>query len=580
MLDFKVPYFGTQALVFSFLFFFRLSFMADWENESWKAMFKDDFFYAANISAIFYSMNESLLHETILKEFGISNFYQSYHFFSFSFGLILKFFSKVPSYFIFNFFVIPFFQLFAFLGFFSVGLFLGSSKIKCFVISFLVISSLRYSSIDEYLSKIFNIEVFRNSMVFTNYFGFQLLNSGFGLKFCIAIGMISIFFINLYNQKILIKSFFLMFLNPLYILLSGYLFSISLFFDFSNFKKLLLNFFIIVFSFFLFLKTQDQRIIGLDIDDLLRQIHIVLGNGVKKLVLVSSGEIFNSYFFLWIIPFFLILFFEKRFYFRLLAFIFISFPFVDYYFNKFFVFKLFLVLIFGLNLFILFKHYRSKIFCFFYIVIISSVFFSTFSHIYPEFNQVFLFVNFSFPFLFSAFLFYRYSGENIYFLSFYISLILLNVYENYNESKFRSVSLSSGIMNDNISKFTNTFHKDNLSFMGIFNRDMTYQFNNQFWEGEEWFIINDRFIPTPASPLKFGTSYRKNSEHLKELFPISKFSEKYKPKDTTLAFIQKYKIPILVVRNKDLQSATNVISLYKKSITNNGKEYSVFYDLK
>ncbi len=580
MLDIKVPYFGTQALVFSFLFFFRLSFMADWENESWKAMFKDDYFYAANLSAIFHTQTESRLNEITLMNLGLGNIYQIYHFFTFSIGIFLKLITQAQSYFIFNFFIIPFFQLFAFCGLFSAGLFLKASPFRASLIAMFVLSSLRYSLIDDFIFHIFKINIFSRSVIFQNYFGNQLLNSGFGLKFCIAIGLISMFFININNIRVLSNSFFLIFINPLYLLISGYIFIFSSIFNLKNLKILFINFLVIASSFFLFLKIQNQRNQNPDYEEFTRQVFLVFESGVKKIFFNTLGETFNTYYFIWILPIIFIIIIEKRLIYRIISFLFIIFPLYEISDKNNILSKIYLISIITFSLILISNNIKKKIFIFLYVITFSCFFLTAFSHVYIDFNQFFMFINFTFPFLLSCFLLIKYSNNSIKFTSIFIILIPINIFLNFKESQIRSVNLSEKSENDTINNFIEKESRNKLDYIGIIDYNMTFQFNNQFWEGEEWFIRNDKWIPTPASSPKFGKGYRKNSEYLKDLFPVCKFSELYKPKDTSAAFIQKYQLPILIVKTKDLGAAASAISLYSKSMVNSRLDYTVFYDLK
>lgn len=144
----------------------------------------------------------------------------------------------------------------------------------------------------------------------------------------------------------------------------------------------------------------------------------------------------------------------------------------------------------------------------------------------------------------------------------------------------RSVNLSIRNESQSINQFLNKFKLDKINYIGIYDRKMTFQFNNQFLEGEELFIQNDHFIPTPASTPSLAPTHRKNSEFLRECFPIWKFSKKFNPVDTTTEFLKFYKIPILIVKNRDLKNAASATSLYSKSMVNTRLDYTVFYDLK
>ncbi len=554
--------------------------MADWDNESWKAMFKDDYFYAANLSGIFYTKWESRLNEIILIDFGFDKIYQIYHVFSFSIGLLIKFFTEIQSYFIFNFFIIPFFQLFCFSGLFSIGLFLRSSITKSLLTSLFVISSLRYSTIDELIFETLNLRLFSKSVVLQNFYGTQLLNSGFGLKFCIALGLVSILVINLENSKVLSKTFFFAIINPLYLLISCY-FSLFIIIFKRNFtKKLFFNTTIILLALLFFTKLQNQRNYNLDINEVLNQVSIVLNTSIKRVYFIVIGDIFNNYYMIFLLPSIFILIFEKVFYLRLMSIMFIIFPLYEIIGNKFYFSSLFLILSTAIHVYFIFKNFKQKYIFIFYILLLLNFALTLFSHIYIDINQIFMFVNFSFTYILSFLILNKYAKNMMIYTISFLTLILFNLYHNFEENKVRAIELSEKKENQEISNWCSKIRKRKINYMGIYDKKMSYQFNNQFWEGEEWFIENDQLIPTPASVPGFSTSYRNNSEYLKELFPIWKFGEKYKPADTTAEFLKFYKIPILIVKNIDLKEAESSTSLYSKSMVNTRLDYTVFYDLK
>jgi hypothetical protein len=199
--------------------------------------------------------------------------------------------------------------------------------------------------------------------------------------------------------------------------------------------------------------------------------------------------------------------------------------------------------------------------------LIFSSLFSAFSQVYPEINQIFMFINFTIPAILGLYLLISYLPSNFFWISILIIYSFYYILLNYQENKYRSIPL---ILTEDIKNLVDKKEKEkssDLVIYGIFNSKSTYQFFNQFYSGEEVFWASDRFIPTPVILPTFSKLNRKNSDFLKWNFPVFHFFQKEKRNFTAGEFAEAQKISLVVVPKADSSLFNSENFLYRRVIS-------------
>lgn len=577
-IDFKFPAGWVQISAYCLLFGLRLASLVDFKSGSFGHFFKDDYFYTCNIASLFYSGQENVFYESLNQYFGFQSFYSIYHYFSFAGALFLKVFTGFNSYFLFHFFTVPFFQFFGLMGLFSMATFLGLNPWKAFILSMFVLSALRYNPFDDYLVEWINSPRLSRNLIFKNFFGIQFLNSGFGPKFSIALGLASLIYIYLDQKKTAVSALFFILINPLLIFLSG-----SVLVDILLFRrKNLLAFFgwsmlflFLLVGFSMGMKTRPGL---MHVDEVWANILRYLNLGPMHFIFFTIGEIMNQWYNLFLLPLILVLFKGKRPAERFFSALFVLYPIFNTYLVETLIYKGFIIALLGAFGY-LFYSKRSNERLFYLVLIFGlAVFFSRFSLIFPELNQAFMFITFIFPLLLVVHLLSKISFGQLSWWVGFSALAVVNLGLNFKENRVRISfpSTEKGYF-QKIQTWTKQIPNEGISPIGVFDSKMTFQFLNQFLTGEEIAQTNDRFLPTPISTPKLGKQNVENSKGIEALIPICNFVKQPLMADTTEAFLKTFSIKMVVVPDYDFQRFQPYCGLFQDSLTSDNGRYRIYF---
>jgi hypothetical protein len=576
--DFNIPFATIQVLAFCLLFGFRFFSVGDLERGIFGYFFKDDYFYTCNIASLYYSGREQVFYETLNQAFGFQSFYSIYHYFSFSGALLLKSFTGVNSYFLFHFFTVPFFQFFGLMGLFSITLFYRLNPWKGLILSVMVLSTLRYNPFDDLLVEWINNRSLSRNLIFKNFYGIQFLNSGFGLKFSIALGLSSLVYLYLDRKKVAVFSLFFIFINPLLIFISGSVLVDVLLFRRKNLLAYLIWSIIFLGLFVGFSQWVQTRPGMLNLDEVVANVLRYLNMGPIHFVFFSIGEVMNQYYNLFLLPLILILILRKNWAERSFSILFLTYPILNSFWVDSLLYKGFIVALVFSFLFLLFRNRQKERLFFLVFIFGATVFFSRFSLVFPELNQAFMFITFIFPLLIALQLYCQLPLQQPLFWVGFSAFALVNLGLNYKENRVRVTYPSHDpAYFQKIKKWTQSLNPYGIFPVGVFDSKMTLQFLNQFLTGEEIAQLDDRFLPTPVSVPTLRAQNQENSKGIRQLIPICNFVESHSTTDSTGDFLQKFGIKLVVVKDYDLNRFRPYARLFSDSLVSDSQGYRIYY---
>jgi len=560
-----------------FLFFiFRIFSLLDPETGLWKLMFKDDAWYVELISSNSYLGIEGGPIENFKYLIGYGSFYRPYHYISFAIASLFNKYFHIRSFDIFHFFVCPLFQTLCLFSFYKTSKYITNKTSFSLLIALLVISTLRYSIWDEYLNSFLEIPILKTSWITKNFLGFQFLNSGFGFKFCMAVLLFTALLENLKKGSHILLSVFSL-LNPIFLVLNGWL---SVFYFVFDRKNLVRYFLCILFSmglFYMFMKTQETSQNLFDISTTIERAKIILSKGIVTYVFVQYGYFIEYFYNILFFPALLCITFRKDLIERFFLSIFILTPLYSSWFsNKYFT-LLFFLFAFSSTAYILFKHrsnYRLIL------ILMTGIAFSAFSqlaHIVTDLNQIFVFLVYSAFYVMTLEVLSRY-GSRFFLKVFIIIFVIINFSLNLGENQVRSIKIS---MNKNYLKlFSNKVAIYNVNRSAYYDSDSYYPFMTQFFIGEESILTSDSIFSTSLRLPKLENPLAKDQKQFRENLPLSIFLNKEHRHDTltgTIDFIKEKKIGMIAVANKDKIKLRQVISIFSDSLENIDNKYMIYF---
>jgi len=568
------------AILFAsfFLFFlFRVICLLDTETGIWKLMFKDDAWYIEVISGISYFGKEGKPSELLKNLFGYDSYYSPYHYISFSISSFLSSFFRFRSYDLFHFFVCPLFQSLCLFSFYKTSKYITGKTIFSLLIALLMISTLRYSIWDESLNTFLNSSILTKSWIFKNFFGFQFLNSGFGFKFCMSIFLFAIVLENLKRGSQSLLSVFAM-LNPIYLVLSGWLSILYLVYDRKKLLKYLLCLIGSMFLFYVFIKAQQTAQNSIDILSSVARAKIILSKGIVSYIFMQYGYFIEYFYNVLFFPAILCTIYRKRLYERFFLSVFLLTPFYSSYFsNKYFTVLFFLFSIGTLSLFFIKNKLNYRLVAIFFTSVIFSVF-SQLANIITDLNQIFMFLVFSGFYLLAIDIISKYSGSFFFRLAI-ISMVLINFKINLDENQFRSIKITRDsnyleILTGKISEFQ-------ISRLAFYDSNCIYPFMNQFFIGEEAQLVSDSIFSTTLRVPKLNEPSAKDQQQFCLDLPISKFLKaNLNGKDTlntTIDFVRQKRIGMISVSNKDKTKLRRLIMIFSDSLENTENKYMMYF---
>jgi len=576
--DFTLSFFPIQFLAFCLLFTFRFISVVDLESGIFGHFFKDDYFYTCNIAGLYFSGKENVFYETLNQVFGFQSFYSIYHYFSFSGAVFLKAITGYNSFHLFHFFTVPFFQFLGLMGLFSITNFLGLNPWKGLILSVLVLSTLRYNPFDDVLVEWINSRPLSRNLIFKNFYGIQFLNSGFGPKFCIALGLSSLIYLYLNYKRAVVSSLFFLFINPLLLFVSG-----SVLVDFLFFRRKYLPAFFfwsaifcaLLVGFSIFMQTRPGI---LNLDEVRGNVQTYLKMGPVHFVFFSIGEVMNQFYNLFLLPLILVLIFRKNWAGRFFSILFLSYPFLNSFLADTLPYKGFIVALVVSFLVLVYQIRQSERLFFFVVIFGLAVFFSRFSLVFPELNQAFMFITFIFPLVIALQLYGRLYPKGMAFWLGLSALAIVNLGLNFKENRVRaSYASTDPAYFQKIKDWTQKLKPDGIAAIGVYDSKMTLQFLNQFLTGEEIAQIDDRFVPTPVSLPVLGNQNKENSKAIRKLIPVCNFAGKQTQDDISRSFIEKYGVKIVVVQDADLERFRPIVNFFDDSLVSQTQKHRIYF---
>lgn len=565
--DFKVPFWQIQILTYASLYLFRLFSVVDFSTNEIKLFFKDDYLYSTTIASLFYSRQENVFYEILNQQLGYESFYTIYHYFSFSGAILLKVITGWNSFWLFNLYTVPFFQFVGVMGLFSIAIFYRINYWKALLYALLVFTTLRYNPFDEAILNLIQNDKLSRNLIFKNFFGTQFLNSGFGTKFCLALGMVCLLYIFIDRKKVVTNALMLVFINPLMVFISASVAVPIVVFRRNLFGPLILQSILIAGFFIGFLVLSGGRQGSIDMNEISENFHQFWALGPMHFLFFGIGEVMNQCYNLFLIPLILVIVYRKNWTEQLFASLFILYPIFNSLLLESLIYKVFIVALMADFGWILFASLKKERWFYLLSIFGITILASRFSLVFPEFNQAFMFINFTFPLVIVMHILCRLQLKPLW-IHLGLGLVLIvNVIQNYEENSFRPTRIAiNGPEMTKIKNWTEGPKSAQLSIIGIFNSKMTLQFLNQFLKGEEISLANDRFFPTPVSIPQLGSQNPLNSNPIRKLIPICNFADGQKQANPSLEFIEQSQIKLVVVNDYDSVNFASIRPLFSDSV--------------
>lgn len=570
-----------QIFLFTVFAVYRFLLVFNFKSSGFNFFFLDDYYYQDCIAAISAFGEERKFSELINKSFDLPYFYSQYHYFTFSLPALLRTITGINVYHLFNFFLVPFVQMLAFCGLYYLSIGITNRKIVSLLIALIGISSLRYNMVNELVSAL-PVEFFlRNSVVLKSHYGFQFLNSGFGLKFCISLFLISVFIKMLNVRQMVSFSAVLLYINPLFIFPFLVIQTLGQYYAKAKFS--LLPTVIYLAPLVLFITIQTYRPGASVVNEVVKNLESVFAISLKSHFVSVFGYFFNEFYAVYLLPWVLILFVRKSRIEILLSFLLIVWPVLESLRAPKLLTLAYFASILLLGSILIARQIKNPIFTFLIINGVLLLLGMPFSQLMPNFNQVFILVVYPVSLLLTVYLvsvLIRNRNQWV-FSAFFILVCLGNMSLNFEESVTRRIPIM----------VSNEFEKriqeivpdsDKPSVMGIFDsRVLFISYSNQYFIGEEIQFFDDRIFPVFV---KFSTEkpdlsvFESNAKEIQPFLQFSKTLPSAMSDDMkAMNFCQKYNIPYLLVKQYDLDKVPNVKSLYSDSLFNEKGKYWIFY---
>ena len=568
-------YFLTAAYLF--LFLFRLSTVVDFGSQSFYQFFKDDYFYCNTLAALFYTRTENNLYELTNASLGLPSYYSVYHYFTFHLTVFLKLVTGFNAFILFNFFTTVFFQFFAFAGLFSVAVRYGCKSWMAFLFSLLILSTLRYSLLDEFLANTLHLGWLKDNMILTNYFSIQFLNTGFGPKFCIALGLVCLLFLHLRHIWVQANAFIVLFINPLMVFLAMSVLLPALLSGWKRVAQVVAGMAAYILILVAFLRLFSARKTAFSVDEVLQSLQASVSKSPVQVFFSYLGGTVNQHYNLLFFPLILVAVYRKKWVERLMALSILLYPICEGQLMGTIFYKLYLGFLLGSLAWVVVVNRKNLEFIYLIFSFFCVLAFSEFAHLLPEANQAFMFVMFTFPMVLALYTVVK-LGQSHPWVCVAAGLLLgMNVLLNYQESRFRAIQLGGSGYQQKVSEWVANQHPKNLSLIGIYDSKMTLQFMNQFMKGEEISLANDRFVPTPVSIPVLGSKNPENSRPIRDLVAICVDTDRRTPTpDPTRAFIENHRIKAVVVNSYDEAEFSRYVPLFSQKVINSVEGYSLY----